>query len=562
MTLGKNLAVLLAAILVIGGAAPVLALPFDASGVAASASSQQAAENDSNVSVTVGAQLSTVMATTGDSLQTEFNDEVFESQIDEANASTQARIVAKRIERLDARAADIRAEYERVTAQYEAGDLTRAQYAQRLAMLNARAENVLRSIDQTETRVERLSGLDLSAVGVNQSTLAGAATDLEPLTGPGASALQKRFVGEGTGNVHLETDNGLTIRVEDGDTDRSRTTKHQRDDDNSVSITQQEALDAARDALRGPADGWQLTKSSVNERRGFYRFEFRLDTATGAGTATVLVDASTGTVFSLDESLKRGNGADDKRQEELALVVAQGTAAPGQEVTIQAFSNGEVAGDVAILVNGERVGTTNADGQLTLTLPEEDVTITGVRGDAEGELEFDFNTKNQRDSVFRDLDATATVENGVATVTILYNDKPVPGALVFAEGREVGRTNADGTVEFATDATDTLDIEVAKGKLGAAFTFVIENGTATLDGGARESDKTDEPTTKPASDSREPDSTTTPNTTTDAPDTVTQDPIGGNVTDDPANATDDVVTAVRNTSENVTDGGTDTSVTA
>ncbi|WP_338727830.1 hypothetical protein [Haladaptatus sp. DJG-WS-42] len=542
MTLGKNLAVLLVALLVIGGAAPVLGLPFDVSSEPASASAQQAAENDSNVSVTVGAQLSTVMATTGDSLQTEFDDEVFESQVDTANASTQARIVAQRIERLDARATDIQAAYERVTAQYESGELTRAQYAQRLAMLNARAENVLRSIEQTEARLERLSGLELSAVGVNQSTLSGAASDLEPLTGPGASALHKRFVGEANGNVHLDTDDGLTIRVDNGDTDRSRTTKHQRDDDNSVSITQREALSAAREALRGPADGWQLTKSGVNERRGFYRFEFRLDTATGVGTATVLVDASTGTVFSLDESLKRGSGADSNRGDELALVVAQGTAAPGQEVTIQALSNGEVAGDVAIRVNGERVGTTNADGQLTLTLPDGDVTITGVRGEAEGELEFDFNTQNERESVFRDLNADATVENGVATVTISYENEPVPGALVYADGREVGRTNADGTVQFATDATDTLDIEVAKGRFGAAFTFTIENGTATLDGGARESDKTDE------SDR--------------GGDNVTQDPIGGNVTDDPRNTTADVTTTILNTTENVTDTATNSSVAA
>ncbi|MFC6797466.1 hypothetical protein [Haladaptatus sp. DYSN1] len=494
MRTGQNLSLLLVAILVVSGVAPVVALPFESSSTGEHAA-QEAAQNDSNVSVTVGAQLSTMMSTTGENLQSSYEDDAFERQVESSDDTKKAKLVANRIQRLERQASQIRARYDRVTAQYEDYELTRNQYAQRLAVLNTRAENCLESLAQAEQRLDQLSDLELSAGGVNKSAIAAARIHLEPITGPGATALKQRFLGANDAQVTLETDNGLSINVDKDESERSRTIKRPRDDDNSIAVNQGEALKSARAVLQGQKLGWTLMNARVNRDRGFYEFRFDYEMNGITGDAAVYVDGSSGNVFAIDEEFSGRNASSNQTNEtdELAVIVAEGTPAPDEQVTIQALSNGKAAPGVTISVNGNDVGKTNSNGQVAVSLPSGDVNITGVRGQATGHLEFEFDSAADapQTGALRGMDATATLDNGTATVTVTYEDEPVRNALVFAEGDRVGRTDKNGVVTFQTDVTDTLLVEVAKGEFGAAFTFVIDGNETIVDRDARRSNVSD-----------------------------------------------------------------------
>jgi hypothetical protein len=141
-------AALVAALVVVAGVPVGAAALLDGPGVQA-----QTAGN-STVNVTTGQQLSTVLSATSDDVQSEVDETEFEVEYENRTGERRAEVVAERGTRLAERAEAIRDDYENATEAYEAGDLTRSEYAQRIATLNARAENLAESHDRLEDRLD------------------------------------------------------------------------------------------------------------------------------------------------------------------------------------------------------------------------------------------------------------------------------------------------------------------------------------------------------------------------------------------------------------------------
>ena len=82
---------------------------------------------------------------------------------------------------------------------------------------------------------------------------------------------------------------------------------------------------------------------------------------------------------------------EEDTDEELSAEIVSGDPAPGATVTLEVSGSDGTVADAAVHVNGDDAGTTDADGQITVTLPEDDEVEIDVRdSDREGELEIEF----------------------------------------------------------------------------------------------------------------------------------------------------------------------------
>jgi hypothetical protein len=483
----------------------------DGNAAVAATAQENATQNNSSVNVTVGQQLSTVIDVSSDEVQTDFENTAFEVSVEGANEEEQAEAIADRAEELRERAEDIREDYEEATEAYEEDEISKSEYAQRLATLNARATNLLNSYEQLRQRAQSVSALELRAAGMNQSALRASVENLSSVSGTGAAALLKQFTGQSEGEIELETADGLSIEIQSEDGEQSREIERPRDDDRNITVSQADALDTARAALSTPENGsWTLTEAKIKQDEGAYEFAFVLRGADNqTGEAEVSVDGSSGEVFSLEEEIERRDAEDEEDDEEredegedreddedeedgeLAMVVSEGTPSPNATVTITVLSNGAPAENVTVFLNEQAVGTTGSDGTVTVTLPESgEAELTAQKGDAEGELEFEFEEEDEESEVFRQLNVDASLTDDTVSVTVSYNGSGVANATVYANGQAVGTTSSDGTVTFMIDAnsTEELELEVVKGAFEAELEFTVQNGSLTLTEEAHEGD--------------------------------------------------------------------------
>ena len=501
--------VLLAVVVVIGMTAPAVALSThtnhssdsDPSGTATAMAAQDSAtQNDSSVNVTVGQQLSTVIDASSDEVQTDFENTAFEISVENATAEEQAEVIADRADELRDRSEAIHADYEEATEAYTEGKISKSEYAQRLATLNARATNLRDSYEQLQQRAANVSALELRVAGVNQTALTAAVENLSRVNGSGAAALLRQFTGESQGKIELVAENGLSIEVASEDGEQSREFERPRDDNNNITVTQSEALETARAVLSTPANGsWVLTESKVTQE-GAYEFAFALqNTSNLTGEAEVSVDGSTGEVFALTEESEaredtEADEEDDDREgkdRELAIVITEGTPAPNATVTLQVLADGESAENVIVYLNDRVAGTTGANGTVTVTLPPSgEAELTAQRGSVEGELEFEFEEDDEDDEVFRKLNVDATLDGDTVTVAVSYNGSGVENASVYASDQPVETTNSDGTVTFTIDTNETeeLELEVVKGAFEAELAYVVQDNSLTLTEEAHEGD--------------------------------------------------------------------------
>ena len=173
-------------------------------------------------------------------------------------------MIAERTADLRKRAEGIHAEYELVTHAYAAGEVTKSEYAQRLASLNARATHLLASYEHLRQHAENISSLELRAAGTTLSSLDAAIANLSHVTGPGSSALLEQYLGDTGGTIELETRDGrlLEIRRENGEL--AREFEHPPDDDRTITVRHAHALQTASDALSTPVEGhWHLAALTI-----------------------------------------------------------------------------------------------------------------------------------------------------------------------------------------------------------------------------------------------------------------------------------------------------------
>jgi hypothetical protein len=313
--------VLFATLVVIGMAVPAMALSAGTGEPSANGPSEVpaavTAQNNSTVNVTIGPQLSTIVSVSSDEVQTGFENTAFEISFENASEETRAEAIADRADGIRDRAESIREDYDEATEAREDGELTRSEYAQRLAVLNARATNLLDSYQQLRLRATNVSAVELEEAGLNRTTLNRSVEDLSSVTGTGAGALLEQFTGESEGEIELDTENGLSIEVESEDGERSREFERPRDDDDTLTVSQAAALETARGVLSSEGGNWTLTDSEVDEDDGAYEFAFALRNAPGlTGEAEVSVDGSSGDIFALEEEIGPQDDEDDEDEDE------------------------------------------------------------------------------------------------------------------------------------------------------------------------------------------------------------------------------------------------------
>lgn len=89
-----------------------------------------------------------------------------------------------------------------------------------------------------------------------------------------------------------------------------------------------------------------------------------------------------------------GEAADERGDDADALnVTFVGEVTPGDNATVEVTRNGSSVENATIAVNGEEVGTTDADGQLTFAVDAEvdELTVAVTHDDQEAELEVEFD---------------------------------------------------------------------------------------------------------------------------------------------------------------------------
>ncbi|WP_418283960.1 DUF7096 domain-containing protein [Halorubrum sp. DTA46] len=454
----------------------------------ASEDDENASEDDENASrATVGQQLATVIAVTDDEVSSDVESSSLDAALEDANESERAAILTDRAAALRDRADGIVADQREARVAYEDGEITRGEFAQRLAVLAGQAHTVDRGFDRVDDRADDVSALELRAAGYDQNANAEARQRLTRVTGTGASALLAQYTGEHAGEFSLEVDGGVSIEVENDDGERSREFERDQPGDGSFDVTQSEALTAAITQLSTDADGeWTLRSADRDEDDGYYEFEFTFFGPETTGEAEVSVDGQTGDVFEFEEELEPRD-ADDDEETPLSISIVDGTAEPGSTVTLRVTAAGEPVEGATVELDDQDAGTTDADGQITVTLPDDDeVDIEVEDGDREGELELTLRSDvgDDRDDEVRErLSVDGSVEDGTVTVSVTYDGEGVDGVSVYVDDERVGTTGADGSLSFdAPSVDDELEVTLVKGAFEAELEFEVgADGTLVLD---------------------------------------------------------------------------------
>lgn len=494
----EGLTVLVTVAVVVAGVGPAVAVAADGSGGSAGTNAQvnESRSNDSSVEVGAGQQLSTVVTQIDSEVRTEVGASVFAFRYERAGADGRAEAIATRSATLRERADALRSEYREVTAMYVAGNLTEAQYGQRLAALNTRADDLVESASQLQRRADGVSELRLRAAGVRPATIDTINESVSPVTGAGVRTLTQVYTGQQQGRIQLEARDGLRLEVESERGERSREVERSGDGSTAFTVAQSNGLETAREALETPVDGeWTLQRATVHETEGYYRFTFVLaNTSSTTGEAAVRVDGSGGQVVRLRSELERAEEVEqetDERADEpeeeneaeddrLALVLAAGTPAPNETVTLRALAGEQPVAGATVTMNEAVVGTTDSDGTVTVTLPAGEAELRVTDGDAEGEVEFEFGEREADEGLEQQLDATATAENGTTVLQTTYSGEGVANATVTVEETVVGTTDADGTVTFPSTGDDELEVTLRKGALVTTLELEQRAGSFVL----------------------------------------------------------------------------------
>ncbi|NHN48298.1 DUF4129 domain-containing protein [Halostella sp. JP-L12] len=121
-------------------------------------------------------------------------------------------------------------------------------------------------------------------------------------------------------------------------------------------------------------------------------------------------------------------------------VEVAGTPTPGATVDLLATAGGEPMRNATVRVDGDRVGETDEDGVITVTVPEDtgdEMRVAVERGSVDGEAIVELGELDVR------VDGLA-VAGRPATVVVTVGDEPVPNASVAVNGEAVGRADANG----------------------------------------------------------------------------------------------------------------------
>jgi hypothetical protein len=159
------------------------------------------------------------------------------------------------------------------------------------------------------------------------------------------------------------------------------------------------------------------------------------------------------------------------------------------EVDLTVTTNGTGVENVSVEANDKDVGTTDANGSLTFdTNATEELELELTKNDTEiereyviqdGELVPEEEAEDEADDE-SELTATATYDTGTVDVLVTKNGSAVENVSVTANDKDVGTTDANGSLTFDTNATEELELEFEKGEMELEQEYTIVNGTLEL----------------------------------------------------------------------------------
>lgn len=156
--------------------------------------------------------------------------------------------------------------------------------------------------------------------------------------------------------------------------------------------------------------------------------------------------------------------ADDDEERSIDLAI-DGTVAPNETVTVTATVDETPLANAEVTVNGEDVGTTDANGSIQVLVPENaDEFEVEAEYDYEGKMKVelvadeDENDSEEDGALHVALDGTVAPGETV-TVTATADGTPVENATVMVDDEVVGTTNAAGQLDV-TIPTDTDEVEI------------------------------------------------------------------------------------------------------
>lgn len=152
-------------------------------------------------------------------------------------------------------------------------------------------------------------------------------------------------------------------------------------------------------------------------------------------------------------------------------VSVDGPVTPGANVTLTATYAGEPVPHAPVDVNGDTAGTTDADGQLVVGIPDAEEFEVEIEAEFEGERTIPLQSADAETETDEsdDSEATPAIElatdgnvtaNESVTVTATVLDTPLSDVEIEANGESVGTTAADGTIEVSVPAdAEALELE-------------------------------------------------------------------------------------------------------
>ena len=192
------------------------------------------------------------------------------------------------------------------------------------------------------------------------------------------------------------------------------------------------------------------------------------ETATGAGSVRAPDDArsgaSTGDIAGISPvgiaAAQDDNvSVDVDVQGEMAVDVVD-EADPGTDLRVRARIGDRPVPDAEVSVDGDVVGTTDADGTATVTVPDDgrrEVTVEVARGEYDAAAVVDVLVLS---ADLEPRSSLALVPGAEATVVATLGDGPAEGAAVSVAGRERGRTDEAGHLDVVLPADPRATVRV------------------------------------------------------------------------------------------------------
>ena len=169
----------------------------------------------------------------------------------------------------------------------------------------------------------------------------------------------------------------------------------------------------------------------------------------------------------------------------LVLVAACAAKPIGFELEVKVLLDGKPVKNASILVDGVTEGSTDAQGRFAKTLsrvPKEAIRLTVQKEEGKFRAKTwdkTFAIKSRKDSEPPEKQSFTVELQRFVTIVVTEADQPLAGAYVSVDGKDLGQSQASGTVEyvFGKWPKDGLRVSVKKDGFGETrFTYRGESG--------------------------------------------------------------------------------------